>query len=187
MMQLFGIKTIRYYDRDKSAMEKFKKNMAKENLQLIACKNGTEVVQGIDILTTCICEKKHVVLFPYSAIKNNDHLFINAIGGDCPGKTELDSEILKHSKIVVEFFEQTKFEGEIQNLDGKFEYSELWEIIQDKRNGRVKKDKCIVYDAVGFALADYSMMRMLNDLKIGREVSILPQLNNPKDLISVFR
>jgi ornithine cyclodeaminase len=186
MQQIFNIEKIRYYDRDDKAMEKFRNNLKKENIELVACKNGEEVVKGIDILTTCICEKKHVILFPYAAIKNNQKLFINAIGGDCPGKTELDPEILKNSRIVVEFFEQTKKEGEIQNLNGKIKYTELWEIIQGKKEGRTKKDKIIVFDSVGFGLEDYSMMRMLNDLQIGKEIEILPTIANPKNLFSLI-
>lgn len=36
---------------------------------------------------------------------------VNAIGGDCPGKTELDPEILRRSDVFVEFTEQTPVDG----------------------------------------------------------------------------
>ncbi|MFA5793128.1 MAG: ornithine cyclodeaminase [Candidatus Gracilibacteria bacterium] len=187
MKQIFDLKTIRYYDRDPDAMEKFANNMASSNLELIACKNGTEVVQGVDILTTCICEKAQVELFPYSAIKDNHGLFINAIGGDCPGKTELDPMVMKNARIVVEFFEQTKYEGEIQNLEeGSFEFDELWEIIQGQKMGRRETDDLIVFDAVGFALADYSVMRMLYKKNLGTEYEIFTSPKNPKDLFSLI-
>ncbi len=188
MKQLFDIKTIRYFDRDPKAMKKFANNFAESGMELIACLHGTEVVEGIDILTTCICEKTHVELFPYSAIKNNKGLFINAIGGDCPGKTELDPEIMRKARIIVEFFEQTKYEGEIQNLEaGSFTYNELWEIIQDPKKGRSKKDELIVFDAVGFALADFSVTRMLYEKGIGKDMNILPSTKDPKNLFSIFR
>ena len=187
MRQIFALKSIRYFDSDPAAMEKFARNMEGTGIELIPCKDGTEVVQGVDILTTCICEKKHVKLFPYASIKDNPGLFINGIGGDCPGKTELDPEVMKNARIVVEFFEQTKDEGEIQNLEpGSFAYDELWEIIQGKKPGRTAQDNLIVFDAVGFGLADYSMMRMLHQRQIGTETTILPELSNPKDLFSVL-
>ncbi|MFC1598037.1 ornithine cyclodeaminase [Patescibacteria group bacterium] len=187
MRQLFNIETIRYYDRDPVAMQKFADHQAGEGVELVACSHGEEVVQGVDILTTCICEKKHVVLFPYSAIADNAGLFINGIGGDCPGKTELDPEILKHSRIVVEFYEQTKEEGEIQNLGHKPEYNELWEVVQGVKPGREGLDGCILFDSVGFGLADFSMMRMLDECGVGADSEILPQPDNPKDLFSIFQ
>ncbi len=187
MKQLFDIKTIRYFDRDTAAMQKFAANFKNSDMELIACSNGTEVVDGIDILTTCICEKAHVELFPYSAIKDNKRLFINAIGGDCPGKTELDPEIMRNARIVVEFFKQTKYEGEIQNLEtDSFKYEELWETIQGTKNDRSKEDELIVFDAVGFALADFSIMRMLYNRQIGKDTNILPSTKDPKNLFSIF-
>jgi ornithine cyclodeaminase len=186
LKSFFPLKTIRYFDRDPKAMEKFARNMQSSGLELISCKDGSEVVEGIDILTTCICEKAHVQLFPYKAIQNHSGLFINAIGGDCPGKTELDPEILRHARIVVEFFEQTKYEGEIQNLEPEsFVVDELWELIQGQKQGR-KGAELIVYDAVGFALADYSMLRLLYEKGLGTELSILPELKDPKDLYSLL-
>lgn len=183
LRQLFDIKIIRYYDRDKEAMEKYRNNLKDSGVELIACKSGEEVVQGVDIITTCICEKKHVVLFPYESIKDRE-VFINGIGGDCPGKTELDPEILKHSKIFLEYFEQTKVEGEIQNREGEVDYTELWELVQGKKQGRIKGDKIILFDSVGFAVADFSMLRMLHKLGIGKEVQVLPDIKNPKDLFT---
>jgi ornithine cyclodeaminase len=187
MRSVFPITTIRYFDRDKKAMEKFARNLEGSGITLVACKSGEEVVQSnIDILTTCICEKARVQLFSYDTVKKNGHLFINAIGGDCPGKTELDPELLRHARIVVEFYEQTKLEGEIQNLKGDTACDEMWEIVQDKKPGRTKDDRIIVFDSVGFALADFSMLRMMHARGIGKEANILPELQNPKDLFSLF-
>ncbi len=186
MRQVFPITTIRYYDRDARAMEKFARNMEGTGVQLIACTSGEEVVRDIDILTTCICEKAHVELFSYEAIRDHDHLYINAIGGDCPGKTELDPEILKHARIVVEFFEQTKQEGEIQNLAGEFAYDEMWEIVQGKKPGRTAEDRPIVFDSVGFALADFSVLRMMHERGLGTECDLLPSVEDPKDLFAIF-
>ncbi len=180
------ITTVRYYDRDAAAMSKFERNLADSGLTLIACAHGDEVVRGADIITTCICEKAKVQLFRSESIDANRPVFINAIGGDCPGKTELDPALLRASRIVVEFFEQTKVEGEIQNLEGVFACDEIWEIIRGEKPGRTEGDGIIVFDSVGFALADFSMMRMLHEQGIGRELSILPGPNDPKDLISLF-
>ena len=187
MRQMFNIRMIRYYDRDAAAMEKFAHNMRGSGVELVACTSGDEVVRGVDILTTCICEKARVKLFDYASVKDTKQLFINAIGGDCPGKTELDIELVRNARIVVEFFEQTKYEGEIQHLEGDVAHDEMWEIVQGVKPGRTEKDRIILFDSVGFALADFSMMRMLHERGIGSETEILPRPENPKDLISLLR
>jgi ornithine cyclodeaminase len=187
LRQVRDITTIRYYDRDPEAMKKFARNMEGSGVELIACRSGAEVVNGVDIITTCICEKEHVKLFLEADLQGNDKVFMNAIGGDCPGKTELDPAVVAKSRIVVEFFEQTKYEGEIQNLPVLPECTELWEIVQGLKPGRTPEDNWIVFDSVGFGLADFSMMRMLYEMGIGTEVDVVPELQNPKDLISVFR
>ena len=48
-------------------------------------------------------------------------------------------------------------------------------------------DGIILFDSVGFALADFSMMRMLHERGIGSDIEMLPELENPKDLISLFK
>lgn len=186
LRQVRDITTIRYYDRDPKAMEKFAANLADSGLELIACKSGSEVVQGVDMITTCICEKAHVKLFSKADLEGNDGVFINGMGGDCPGKTELDPEVVKASKVVVEFFEQTKYEGEIQNLNPLPEVTELWEIVQGIKPARTAADNWILFDSVGFGLADFSMMRMLYELKLGQQMNIVPELENPKNLISLL-
>ncbi|MET4098999.1 hypothetical protein ABIB37_001236 [Agrococcus sp. UYP10] len=50
---------------------------------------------------------------------------INAIGGDCPGKTELDVEIVRRIRVFVEHTPQTRIEGEIQKLPADFPVTEL--------------------------------------------------------------
>jgi hypothetical protein len=45
---------------------------------------------------------------------------VNAIGGDCPGKTELSPSILQRSDVFVEYAPQTRIEGEIQQMDPDF-------------------------------------------------------------------
>ncbi len=183
----FAIEEIRYFDRDARAMEKYARNLGGSGVRLVACESAEEVVHGADIFTTCICEKAKVELFPFDAIKDARGLYINAIGGDCPGKTELDPEILRHARIVVEYYEQTKDEGEIQNLAGEsIAHDELWEIVQGKKHGRTG-DELIVFDSVGFGLADYSVMRMLFERGVGQDVSLLPEPQDAKDLFALVR
>ena len=163
-------------------MKKFEKNVSFGDKKLIPCENAYDAIQEVDIITTAINEKKKTHVVQYNWLKEHSSLFINAIGGDCPGKTELDPAILQNSRIVLEYYPQTKIEGEIQNLEEEPEYTELWELIQNKKPGREEKDNIIVFDSVGFALADFSIMKLAYEKGLGTEIDFLPDPNHPKDL-----
>ena len=186
------IKTVKYYDTDPEAMSKFAHNMQNSSLQLIACKNAEDAVKDSDIIIVCTACKDHVDVILDDWIKPGVH--INGLGGDCPGKTELELPVLFRSKIVVEYTPQSLIEGEIQRLSpdqaAKLVYGELWELIVCKKPGRENSDEITVFDSVGFALEDYSVLRLVYDLankyNLEKDLDLVPQLDDPKNLISVL-
>lgn len=186
------IKTVRYFDTDPEAMLKFAKNLEHSGLELIACQNAEEACLGADIITVCTACKLHAIVIENAWVKPGVH--INGLGGDCPGKTELEKAILFRSKIIVEFTEQSMIEGEIQQLtptEAKDAiYAELWELIKGTKNGRASDSEITVFDSVGFAVEDFSVLRLTHDLAhkygIGHEVDMVPAIKDPKNLISVL-
>lgn len=187
------IKTIRFHDIDPQAMLRFESNMKPYGFELIACSSNEEAVKSADIITVCTACKAHAEVIKDAWIKPGVH--INGLGGDCPGKTELEQKILTHAKVVVEFFEQSFIEGEIQRFNEQeakdIVYAELWEIIQGKKNGRTSENEITVFDSVGFALEDFSALRLTHKLAeqyhIGKPLQMIPQLTDPKDLFSVLK
>lgn len=187
-----NIKEVKYFDIDEKAMDKFCKNNQVLNLRLVRCKSVREAVKDADIITTCTACKKHVDVVKKEWIKKGVH--INGIGGDCPGKTEIDIEIVKNSRIIVEYFEQSFIEGEIQRLDldeaKKKVAGELHEIIVGSKLGRTDDEEITLYDSVGIALEDYSVLKFIYELaekyKLGNKLNMLPNLQNPKDLFSLI-
>lgn len=187
------IKEVRYFDIDPLAMSKFRLNFARvHKIRFVRCDNAEEVVLGADIITTCTACKAHVEVIKNAWIAPGTH--INGIGGDAPGKTELDFEILKRSRIVVEYFDQSVLEGEIQQYskeEAKAKvHAELHEVITGKKKGRENKKEITLYDSVGIGLEDYSVLRFTYELSerygIGEEMDLIPDLENPKDLISLL-
>ncbi|HLB55783.1 MAG TPA: ornithine cyclodeaminase [Coxiellaceae bacterium] len=185
---LFDIQIVKYFDIDKNAMEKFSHNLKKYNVKLIPCANGKNVVENVDIITTATANKKQTNILDASLIKSGLH--INGIGGDCPGKTELDKNILSCAKIVVEYLPQTKAEGEIQQSDAKI-YAELWELICGIKKGRESDSEITLFDSVGFALEDFAILKFIYQLclknNIGSEMDLIPDLKDPKNLFSLMR
>lgn len=189
------IKTVKYYDIDIKAMEKFTRNIQAMNLglELIACQSHKDAVIDSDIIITCIAEKAHVEVVKGEWVNPGTH--INGIGGDCPGKTELDYKLLEKSKIVVEYLPQTKIEGEIQQLSEKsineLVKAELWELLAGTKVVRTDDSDITLFDSVGFAVEDFSVLRLINDLAqkydLGHKLDIIPALTDTKDLISLLK
>lgn len=185
---IFDIETVKYFDIDSLAMKKFELNLKNKNLKLIPCKNGEEVVKDVDIITTATANKSQTNILKAENIFSGLH--INGIGGDCPGKTELDKNILNKAKIVVEYLPQSKKEGEIQQLNAPI-YAELWELVTGKKKGRESDHDITLFDSVGFAIEDFAVLKLVHALShqnnIGEEMELIPMLEDPKNLFSVLQ
>mgnify|MGYP006280125315 CR=1 FL=1 len=117
-------------------------------------------------------------------------MHINAVGGDCSGKTELEAAVLTASKVFVEFAPQSRIEGDIQQMPSDFEVTELWEVLAGRKSGRVCAQQITVFDSVGFALEDFSAMRYMHQVAlaqgVGEHLALIPQLSNPKNLYGLL-
>lgn len=191
-MLIRDIKEIRFFDTDPDAMIKFTKNMSKLNVKLTQCVNAEEAVNTADIIVVCTACKGHVIVIEDKWVKPGVH--ISGLGGDCPGKTELDIPTLFRGKLVVEYTPQSQIEGEIQLLNDddvkKVVYGELWELITNQKVGREHNDEITIFDSVGFALEDYSVLRLFFELakkhNIGKDLDLIPLIKDPKNLISAL-
>ncbi|MFZ9034658.1 MAG: ornithine cyclodeaminase [Francisellaceae bacterium] len=188
-----NIKTIRFHDIDAKAMERFARNMSAFDVELVPCASNEEAVKGADIITVCTACKAHAEVIKNNWIKPGVH--INGLGGDCPGKTELEMSILPRAKVIVEFFDQSFIEGEIQRFREDearaIIYAELWQLITGDKKGRASDDEITVFDSVGFALEDFSVLKLTYELcqkyQLDNAMDMIPKLDDPKDLFSVFK
>ncbi|MEY8765840.1 MULTISPECIES: ornithine cyclodeaminase [Francisella] len=186
------IKTVRYFDTDPEAMKKYANNMKGVDLEFIACDSAKEACEGADIIVVCTACKLHAIVIENDWVKEGAH--ISGLGGDCPGKTELDMDILFRGKVVVEYKEQSMIEGEIQNLSPQeveqVLHAEVWEILTGKKKGRENDKEITIYDSVGFAVEDFSALRLTLDLAekydIGSQMDMVPPIKDPKNLFSVL-
>ncbi len=184
---VLGINEIHIYDIDKLASEKLVSNLSPyKNLKVIQYSSTEEAVKGVDIITTVTADKKRATILTPEMVEPG--MFINGLGGDCPGKTELHADILKNAEIFVEYEPQTRIEGDIQQLDSHHPVTELWKVLSAQQAGRQNQHQVTVFDSVGFALEDFSVLQYLYQLtgQLGLEnyISLIPELENPKNLFS---
>lgn len=179
---LLGIEEIRVYDPDVLAVDKFMANADGSGMKLVRCADVAEAVAGADIVTVCTAVKGRQAVIKAAMLRPGVH--INAIGGDCPGKTELHRDILEVGKFFTEFTPQTRVEGEIQQAAPDYPVAELWEVLAGVKDGRTGDTDVTVFDSVGFAIEDFSALRLVYDLTEGkrRMVDLVPELDDPKNL-----
>jgi len=191
---MLGIREVRLYDTDHRATDKLERNLARlrlPGLRVVRCASTAAAVQGADIITTVTADKCNATILTPQMIVPGMHL--NAVGGDCPGKTELHREILTRAdaRVVVEFEPQSRIEGEIQQLDAAFAVTELAQVLAGARPARASEREVTIFDSVGFALEDFSALRYL--LRIHHEerggqaqIDLVPDLDDPKDLFALL-
>ncbi|WP_051303437.1 ornithine cyclodeaminase [Comamonas composti] len=189
---LLGIKELRVFDPDPAALAKLTANLLHaglERAQILACTSASQAVQGADIVTTATAAKRHAEVIHDTDIAPSTH--INAVGGDCPGKTELPLALLQRARLFVEFPPQTRIEGELQLLPADAAVTELWQVITGQAPGRSDAAQITLFDSVGFAIEDYSTLRYLHRLAgesgLLDKLALVPHLSDPRDLYRLLR
>lgn len=182
---LLGIDELRLYDVDAYATGKLVSHLARvPGLKVKLCDSTAEAVRGADIVTTVTADKTNATIITPDMIEPGMH--INGVGGDCPGKTELHAEVLRRARVVVEFEPQTRIEGDLQQMPADFAVTELWRLVRDPASAPRGRDEVTVFDSVGFALEDFSALRLLADcaaeLDLGIDSGLVARPRDPKDL-----
>lgn len=185
---LLGIDKLRLYDIDRSASQKCARNLDGFGLDISICSNAQESMEGAEIVTTVTADKQYATILTDNMVGAGIH--INAVGGDCPGKTELHADILKRSDIFVEYSPQTRIEGEIQQLAPDHPVTELWQVMTGQATGRRDARQITLFDSVGFAIEDFSALRyvmaQLERTRLYDELDLLADPDEPRDLFGML-
>jgi hypothetical protein len=185
---LLGIDRLQVWDVNPAAIAKFRVNMAGLGFQVADARSAPEAVLGADIITTVTADKTKATILPDNVVGAGIH--INAVGGDCPGKTELAPAILSRSTVFVEYAEQTRIEGDIQQMPADFPVTELWRVFTGEAPGRSTPDEITLFDSVGFGIEDFSALSYVHALVEGREdlrrLDLIVELDNPRDLYTLL-
>lgn len=180
---LLGIDEIRVFDVDPAATDKLCANLrVYPKLTVRRAASVAEAVRGADIVTTVTADKRNALIVTPEMLAPGMHF--NAVGGDCPGKTELHPAILAQARVVVEFEPQSRIEGELQQMPADFAVIELWQVLHGQATGRGSDAEVTVFDSVGFALEDFSALRYLDThlSDYAQVIDLIPQLTDPKNL-----
>nr|WP_172795179.1 ornithine cyclodeaminase [Pseudovibrio hongkongensis] len=185
---LLGIDELRLYDVDPVATEKCMQNLEGFGFKMTACTSAEDAVEGAQIITTVTADKQYATILTDNMVGSGVH--INAIGGDCPGKTELHKDILLRSDIFVEYPPQTRIEGEIQQLPEDYPVKELWQVMTGAIEGRKAPEQVTLFDSVGFAIEDFSALRYihgkLKETGMYENLDMIADPDEPRDLFGML-
>ena len=182
-----GVTEVRLYDIDPAATAKCARNLAGFGLNVVACRSPEEAILGAQIITTVTADKQYATILTDNMVGAGVH--INGVGGDCPGKTELHRDILLRSTIFVEYPEQSRIEGEIQQLAPDHPVVELWQVIAGQVPGRTRPDEITLFDSVGFAVEDFSALRYVRSKLAATgfctQLDMIADPDDPRDLFGM--
>lgn len=173
--EIFDIELVKAYDISERAELVFKEFCKKEGIECMIT-NAKETC-NCDVLITTTPSTSPVVKKDW--IKEGTH--INAIGADAPGKQELEIEILKKSKIVVDDLEQALHGGEVnvahslgiirrENI-----YATLGEIVAGIKKGR-EGNEITIFDSTGLAIQDLAVAKVVYEKAVKKDLGIKIEL-----------
>ena len=189
MKALCGVTKLRLYDIDGQATAKVMRNLSDQGFELTACETAESAIEGAQIITTCTADKQYATILTDNMVGAGVH--INAIGGDCPGKTELHRDILSRADVFVEYPPQTRIEGEIQQMPEDFPVTEMWQVINGTAPGRRDASQITLFDGVGFATEDFSALRylrqQLHQTGLYQALDMIADPDDPRDLFGMVQ
>ncbi|MBN9306733.1 MAG: ornithine cyclodeaminase [Devosia sp. 67-54] len=185
---VLGVGRLRLYDIDRAASEKCQRNLDGLGFAIEICASAEEAVAGAEIITTATADKRHATILTDNMVGAGVH--INAVGGDCPGKTELHADILRRSDIFVEYAPQTRIEGELQQMPPDHPVTELWQVLAGEARGRTDARQITLFDSVGFAVEDYAALRYVRDqigrIELAEQLDLVADPDDPRDLFGML-
>lgn len=187
MRAALGISRLHVYDVDPDAVAKLVRNLRPLGFDITVAADAAEACAGADVITTCTADKTMATVLHDADVRDGVH--VNAMGGDCPGKTELDPAILDRADVFVEYTPQTRMEGEIQARGADFPVTELWEVLTGRRPGRSSAQAITLFDSVGFAIEDFSALSYVRADVAGTDfwtdIDLVAEPDDPKNLFGM--
>ena len=120
---------------------------------------------GADIIVTTTPSRVPVVKDVF--VRPGTH--INAIGADAAGKQEIETKLLRRSRVVVDEWGQASHAGELNMAVSNEGYArtdiagQLGEILNGKVTGRQTAQDITIFDSTGLAIQDVASAKLVYD------------------------
>ncbi len=176
LSRIFPLKKVIFYDIDEATCQSFKNRVAILELPVeYELQPIEQIVATADII--CTATSIDIGEGPlFEKCPSKDHLHINAIGSDFPGKTELPIDFLKQSYVCPDFPDQAIKEGECQQLAAEDIGKDLFYCMKNVAQFKHLQKERTVFDSTGLPLEDLIVMDLFlayaEKMKLGQLIEI---------------
>jgi len=164
---------------DASATRFIEEMSIKLNLEVVKADSPEHILEETDII--CTATSSPTPIFDGNKVREGTH--INSVGSHMPNVRELDTAIIKRSKIIADSYEACLNEaGDIMipihegAIDKSHLYAELGEIIIGKKPSRANDREITLFKSNGLAIQDVATAKLVYDKAvqagIGTEVEL---------------
>lgn len=174
LKELFNIKKVYVWGNKVEYAKKFIKDTKYLGLVMEIKDKIYDCVKEADIVVTTTPVRKPIVKSRW--IKEGTH--INAIGADAKGKEELEPDLLKRAKIVVDDWNQASHSGEINVsiskgiVTKKDIYATLGEVLIGKKKGRTSPREITIFDSTGLAIQDVAVANLVYKKAVKKKIGL---------------
>ena len=171
LRELFNFREVKVFAPEENLVMQFIREMKIPAQAMRAALSIEECVKDCDIVVTTTPSRKPIIKKRFLT----PGVHINAIGADAPGKQELDPQILKTAKIVVDDYVQAAHAGEInvavKNKMFSVEdiHASLGEVITGKKKGRTNPVEITVFDSTGLAIQDTAAAQLIFETAVKKK------------------
>lgn len=172
MLEVRPIKLVKVWNSNPKTAAVFKDEMElKFNISITVCSNTKEAVFDADIICTVTSSKQPILKGAW--VKEGAH--VNAIGACQPNDRELDSELVKKSKLYVDSVVSAQNESGdylIPLKEGVIEQNhikgEIGELLINKSTGRASETEITIFKSLGLAIEDIAAANFIYEEIVGR-------------------
>jgi alanine dehydrogenase len=177
-LSLMSVDRLLVFDRSPERASEVVELATSLGLDAAGANDITEAARASDVIVTVTRASSPVL--SYGDVSSG--ALVIALGADGPGKQELDPQILKEARVVVDVLDQAAESGELARaieagaLTQDDVHAELGEIIAGRKPGRVDAGEIFVFDSTGTGLQDAATAALVVEAArkrgIGRELHL---------------
>lgn len=158
-------------DQSAAALETFASRLGETGLSVDVTTDSEQAVRESDVI--CLSTTSRVPIIKAAWVRPGTH--INAIGANVANRREVEVELLRSSRIVVEYREQALQEAgdlvvpiKAGEISPDIIAAELGEVLTGAKPGRTSEDEITLFKSIGVAIEDVAVAALAYEKAAGQ-------------------
>ena len=175
LLHILPLAEVYAFDIDSTLCKVFAEEMSTQaGLPVVALEDFVEGTRASQVIVTCTSSR--------SGFLQQQHIqpgvFIAAVGADNDDKQELDPDLMRASKVVVDILEQCAQIGELHHaltagaMKRSQVYADLGEVVSGTKAGRSSPTDTIIFDSTGSARQDVAAAAVIYERARGQGLGL---------------